>query len=249
MKLVSVIMPYYKKRKYVKSSIYSVLKQTYKYFELIVVYDDPGSQDIIFLKRLAKKDKRIKLIINKKNYGAGISRNIGIKKARGYFIAFIDSDDLWHKSKLIKQVNFMSKLNCLVSHTDYKIVKKNNSIEYRKAENLRYDDIIYSCDIGLSTVMIKKSIINKLILFPNLKTKEDFVFWLKLTKKYKCVFFPLNSCLTKWRQTSGSLSSSFYQKVHDAFKVYNIFCNFNFIKSFLFTIILSFNYLKKSSWK
>ncbi len=182
MKLISIIMPYFQKRNYVKKSIKSVLNQTYKKFELIVVYDDESKQDLKFLKKITYTDPRIRLLINKKNVGAGISRNYGINKSKGEYVAFIDADDIWHKSKLKKQLNFMLENNYNFSHTDYSIVdkyKKNNFI--RKAKVLNYDSLLKSCDIGLSTVMLNKKLIKRnKILFPNLKTKEDFVFWLKI---------------------------------------------------------------------
>ena len=100
MNLVSVIMPYYKKRKYIKKSINSVLRQTYQKFEIIIIYDDEDLKDIDFINNLKKLDKRIFVIYNSKNLGAGISRNIGIRSARGYFVSFLDCDDIWKKNKL-----------------------------------------------------------------------------------------------------------------------------------------------------
>ena len=91
MDLVSVIMPYYKKKKYIELAVNSVIQQTYKNFELIIVHDDENKEDLNFLKNLIKKDKRIKLYINKKNLGAGESRNKGIKLSQGSLIAFLDS--------------------------------------------------------------------------------------------------------------------------------------------------------------
>ena len=86
-----------KKRKYFKKSINSVLTQTYKNFEVIIIYDDQNRDELKFVKETILKDKRVKLIINKKNIGAGYSRNIGIQKAKGEFVCFIDADDMWKK--------------------------------------------------------------------------------------------------------------------------------------------------------
>ena len=103
-------MPYYKKKEYIKIALNSVLKQSYRKFEIIIINDDLN-EDPSFIHELKKKDKRIKIINNTKRLGAGLSRNKGIKFAKGNLLAFLDADDLWHKDKLKKQVNFMFKKN------------------------------------------------------------------------------------------------------------------------------------------
>ena len=104
------------------------MKQTYKYFEIIIIYDDEEKEDLKFIKKLASIDKRIILMINKKSLGAGLSRNKAIKKAKGSYISFIDADDLWKINKLELQIKFMKKNNFLISHTNYKIINKQNKI-------------------------------------------------------------------------------------------------------------------------
>ena len=155
--LVSVIMPYYKKIDYVEKSIDSVLSQSYQDLELIIVYDDENKKDLSYLKKIEKENKKIKIIENPKNLGAGQSRNIGVKYSTGDVISFIDSDDYWFKEKLNKQINFMEKNNLDFVFCDY-IKKKNNKetnvICAKKV--LDYNDLLKSCDIGLSTVLIKK---------------------------------------------------------------------------------------------
>ncbi len=82
MEKVSIIIPYFNKKNYVHLTLNSVLKQTYKNFEILIIYDDPSKKDLNLVKELKKKDKRIKLIINKKNIGPGYSRNKGLDKKR-----------------------------------------------------------------------------------------------------------------------------------------------------------------------
>ena len=245
MDLISVIIPYYKKKEYIISSINSVLNQTYKNLEIIIIYDDSNKEDLNLLKKIKKKDKRIKIYINKKNLGAGRSRNKGIKLSKGIFVAFLDSDDLWKKNKLKKQIFFMKKNGINASHTSYTIINSNNKIiGSRNAKDMSYKQLLKSCDIGLSTVVLKKEIITSKIKFANIKTKEDYVLWLKITLNNNKIF-ALKENLTKWRKLEDSLSSSKLQKIYDGYLVYRKYMNFNLLKSFGFLMLLSFNYFLK----
>ncbi len=244
MKLVSIIIPYYKKKNYIEQTLKSILNQKYKNFEILIVYDDSDKSDLSFLKTLKKNDSRIKLVINKKNIGAGKSRNKAIKLSKGKYLAFIDSDDLWHPDKLKIQVNHMTKNKILISHTSYNIIDKNNSlIGYREARRLDYKDLINSCDIGLSTVMIEKKLL-KNRHFAKLKTKEDYVLWLKLAKD-NFIFYPIKNTLTSWRSLKDSLSSSTVQKLIDGYFVYRTFLKQSVIRSLFSLLTLSINFLRK----
>ena len=128
MDLVTVIIPYYKKKKYIKKTIKSVIGQSYKNIEIIIIYDNASNADLNYIKKLKILDSRIKLIVNKKNIGAGKSRNIGIKNSKGDIITFIDSDDTWNSKKLKKQLNFLNKNHYNFVFCGYKKIfkKKNN---------------------------------------------------------------------------------------------------------------------------
>ena len=129
MKLVTIIMPFYKKRSYIYRSIKSAINQTYRKIEIIIVYDDINISDLNYVKKISKLDRRIKLIINTSNKGAGYSRNIAITKSKGYFIAFLDCDDLWKKDKLETQLKFMNKHKIKISHTSFSIINSLNSLD------------------------------------------------------------------------------------------------------------------------
>jgi len=246
MNLVSVIIPYYKKKEYITSSINSVLKQSHKNLELIIIYDDANHEDLIILKNLKKKDKRIKIFINKKNMGAGLSRNKGIKLSKGKFIAFLDSDDLWLPNKLKKQIFFMKQRKIKISHTSYYIINyKNKIIGQRKAKDLSHKQLLKSCDIGLSTIILDKRLIKNNTKFASIKTKEDYVLWLKITLNEKKIYALLNN-LTKWRKLDNSLSSSKFQKIKDGYLVYRKYMKFGQIKSFFYLGLLSINFLLKT---
>ncbi len=243
--LVSIIIPYFKKKKFINQTVRSIESQTHKRFEVILIYDDPDLSDILYLKKIFKNIKKKKFIINKRNYGAGISRNIGVDKSKGKFIAFLDADDIWHKNKLKEQIKFMKNQNIDFSFSSYSIINnKNQTIKKVIADkNMTYNKLIKSCDIGLSTVIMKSNLFKK-HRFPSIKTKEDYALWLKLSKN-NITLNGLNKNLSSWRKLNESLSSSTFQKLKDAFTVYNKFLKFNFFKSLIFTIILSYNFIKK----
>ena len=106
MKTVSVIMPYYKKKNYFKEAYCSVLSQNIKSLEIIIIYDDNDHSEIKFLRKIVNNRKNTKIIINQRQLGAGLSRNIGIKMATGKYIGFLDCDDIWKRNKLNYQINF-----------------------------------------------------------------------------------------------------------------------------------------------
>jgi len=241
---VAVIMPYYKKRRFVYSSIKSFLNQKYKKKFLIIIYDDQDKRDLAYLQKITQKFKNIMILDNEKNLGAGESRNKALKLVRSEYIAFLDSDDLWHPNKLKEQIDFMKKNNINFSHTSYKIIdQRGKTIGYREAKSkLSYKSILKSCDIGLSTVVVKKNFL-KNNRFAILKTKEDFVLWLQLLKKDD--IYGLDRVLTSWRKLSNSLSSSSFQKLLDAFRVYFIYEKLSLIKSIYMILVLSFFYLIK----
>jgi teichuronic acid biosynthesis glycosyltransferase TuaG len=248
MPFVSILLPYYKNEPYVFQTIKSVLRQTYQNFELIIIFDEyfKGHHPVYQkLKDLRKKDKRIKILLNKKNLGVSKSRNKGLLSSKGKYIAFIDSDDLWNKKKLKLQIDFMIKNKLKFCHTNYYVIDKyNHKIgKFFAPKELKYSQLIKSCDIGLSTVIIDRTIV-KYCKFPNIKTKEDFVVWLRLAKK-KIQIISLNRYLTYWRSTDNSLSSPIIQRLSDAFKVYRYFQEFNLFKTFYFTILLALKSVMK----
>ena len=249
MDLISIIIPYFKKKKYIKSTLVSILNQSYKKFEILIIYDDPSNEDLEYLKNLIKIDTRIKLIENHKNIGAGLSRNKGLKFSRGNYICFIDADDIWKKNKLKKQIQFMQKNKYNFSFTSYSIINEKNEILGKR--NVFFDanyKILYNSNIvGLSTVMINKTI-KPLISFPNLRTQEDFALWLKLCKK-GVELKHLKNNLSFWRKTKKSLSSNILNKIMDAFKLYYMYEKKNFIFSVYSVLVLSYNKLLNKRFK
>ena len=237
--LVSVIMPYYNKRNYFFKSISSVLNQTYVNLEILIVYDDQNRDDLKYIQDCIKKDSRAKIILNDKNRGVAFSRNKAISVARGEYIAFLDCDDYWEVNKIEMQMNFMLTNSYDFSYTTYQVVNSKDKIvkKIRARKKLEYNELLKSCDIGLSSVILKRKLLNN-IKFPELKTKEEFVLWLSLAKS-SVELIGFDKPLMFWRQTPNSLSSSVLQKLKDAFKVYHLYERKNFFYSIFYVIRLS----------
>ena len=243
--LVSIIITYFKKKEYILNTLNSLLDQTYNNYEVILVYDQKEKSDLKYLKDICRKFKKKRIIINKKNIGVSKSRNKAIKYARGSYIAFLDSDDLWKTNKLSYQINYMRKNSLLFTFTSYNVINDNNEIlSIRKtSQDPNYNDLLKSNYIGLSTVIVSSNIKSSL-KFPDLKTQEDFALWLKLLKKgYKLNH--IKKLLSSWRLTKGSLSSNIYQKIRDAFKLFHSLENKNIVISIYYVILLSINKILK----
>ena len=132
-----------------------------------------------------------------------------------------------------------------ISHTSDHIINSDNKIiGNRLAKDMNHKLLLSSCNIGLSTVIMKKEIITNKIKFANINTKEDYVLWLKITLDNKKIF-ALKNNLTKWRKLNDSLSASKIQKLHDGYLVYRKYMNFSLAKSFICLLLLSFNYVLK----
>ena len=244
---VSIVISYYKKSLFFEKTINSILKQTYKNYEIILIYDDNDKTEISWVKKILQKVSKFKIIINKKNIGAGLSRNKGINCAKGKFIAFCDADDLWHKDKLRTQIDYMQKQKVNFCHSSYKVINYYGKIigNFRVVDRLSYESLLKSCDIATSSVVVNRNVLRGKNKFSNFKTKEDYYLWLKIVKKEN-ELHGININLVFWRSMTNSLSDSFFQKLIDGFKIYKISEKYNTIISIFFVIRLAlFALLKK----
>ena len=251
---VNVIIPFKSNLIYLFQALNSVFDQSYKHFKIILIYDDTDRNDLVKIKEFVKEkkfQKKVKIIVNKKNMGAGISRNIGIKHSNYKYIAFLDSDDRWLKNKLKIQIKQMSIKNLKFSHTSYFITDTKGQVKSkRKAKKiLKYKNLVRSCDIGLSTVMVENKFLKRNnLFFPNISTKEDYILWLGIIKNIKTLA-GLNQYLTFYRNTPGSLSSNILRNIKNGYLVYYKYMKFSFFKSIFCLLNLSFNFLKKKLYE
>lgn len=205
--LVSIIMPSYNTAVYIEKSIQSVLDQSYKDWELIIV-DDCSSDNTDEVVRQFLKDERIKYLRNEINCGAAICRNKALREAKGKWIAFLDSDDLWMPEKLEKQINFMEVYDYHFSYTNYSeidIYGKKNGITVTGPPKITKIGMFNYCWPGCLTVMYDAEVVG-LIQIADIKKNNDYAMWLKVCRKAKC--FLLDEELAMYRRGRvGSVSS------------------------------------------
>lgn len=204
--LVSIIMPSYNTAKYILDSIKSVLAQTYDNWELIIVDDCSTDNTDEVLSGIS--DKRIRYYKNEKNSGAAISRNKALREAKGRWIAFLDSDDLWMPEKLEKQIGFMEKNGYTFSYTNYEeIDTMGNKTEVRITgpKRITKTGMFNYCWPGCLTVMYDATQIG-LIQINDIKKNNDYAMWLKVCKKADC--YLIDECLAQYRRGRvGSVST------------------------------------------
>ncbi len=243
--LISIVITYYKKKKFIAKTLNSIKAQIYKNYEIIFVYDNSDLSEIDFVKQKLSIFKKKKLLINSRNLGVARSRNKAMQHCKGDYLAFIDSDDLWKKNKLSYQIKIMEKYSSLFSFTSFDVIdERDKLLKKRIVDNDgNFPDLLKSNFIGLSTVMIHKKLYRK-IMFPKLQTQEDFALWLKISREGHKLSH-IKKSLSSWRKVKGSLSSSIFRKLIDAFLLYYIYQNKNFMYSIYSVLVLSFYKLKK----
>lgn len=202
--LVSIIMPSYNSEKYIKNSIESVLKQTYPFWELIIVDDCSIDKTVELIKSF--DDKRIRLFINNRNRGAAISRNKALREAKGKWIAFLDSDDIWQLTKLEEQLQFMVDNKYDFTYTDYRVCADDKLDKYIRTapKKVDYRKIKKYCYFSTITVIYNFQVVG-LIQIKDLKKNNDYAMWLSALKKVTAFRYPkpLSIC----NKHSNSISS------------------------------------------
>lgn len=210
--LVSIITPNWNCGKFVSETIRSVLVQTYQNWEMIIVDDSSTDGSCEVMKPLMEADSRIRLLKNPKNSGAAVSRNYALREAKGRWIAFLDSDDLWAPEKLEKQLEFMCKNGYDFSYTDYvEIDDEGNETGMYISGPKRVSKfgMFAFCWLGCLTVMYNRDKVG-LIQIEDIKKNNDYAMWLKVCRKANC--YMLREPLAKYRRgRTGSISTHGYK--------------------------------------
>ena len=246
--LVSIVMPSYNSEKYIKDSIESVLNQTYPFWELLIVDDCSTDKTVDIIKSF--KDERIKLFQNEVNSGAALSRNWALREAKGRWIAFLDSDDLWLPTKLEEQLQFMIDNNYHFTFTDYRICAdgKWENFIHTAPNKIDFNKVKKYCYFSTITVVYDAEKVG-LIQIGDIKKNNDYAMWLKILENVDAYRYP--KCLSNYIKHENSISSGHKTKlIKWHYKLFREECHYGTFKSIMFTFRnLWFGFWKKIVYK
>tara|TARA_Y100000768_G_C23882843_1_gene636114 strand:+ start:323 stop:1087 length:765 start_codon:yes stop_codon:yes gene_type:complete len=249
--LVDIILPNYNKKEYLNETIDSVINQSFKEWNLIIIDNNSsdGSQKIL---KDYSKYKNIQAILLSKNMGLSFSRNLGLRHAKNDFVAFLDSDDLWDKNKLRSQIKFMKQNSCLFSYTNYtpfylvnnkKIFKK--TIIPRSSYDL--NSFVKDTSIATSSMIIKRKSIN-LKKFKRNSHNEDYDFKCKVLLE-NITANKLEENLTFYRITQDSRSSYKFKSLLSIYSTNRDLLKMSFLKNIISIFFVALNSIKKYGYK
>ena len=244
--LVSIITPVYNAERFLSETIKSAKEQTYKNWELLLVDDCSKDNSAKIIKEFNRTDDRIKYIKLEKNSGASISRNTGIKNAKGRFIAFVDSDDLWEPEKLEIQISYMLEKNLGFTFTSYRYMKENGVKTNKVAKapfKINYNGLLKNTIIGCSTVVIDREIIGEFEM-PLVKRGQDTATWLQILRNEKYAY-GIQKDLVNYRLVGDSLSSNKIKALKRTWNTYRNVEKLNIFKSSYVFCFYVYNAIKK----
>lgn len=243
--LVSIITPSYNSEKFIARTIDSVMAQSYRHWEMLIIDDGSvdSSKDIITA--YIRKNDKIKLLECKQNLGAARARNLGIKNARGRYIAFLDSDDLWLPGKLEKQIAFMQANNLLFTYSSYRLIdEEDNDLGiFVTKKYINYEDTLRTCSIGCLTAIYDSERLGK-IYMPNISKKEDYGLWLTILKRIKSTA-GLEQPLSVYRIRKYSLSSNKLSAAIQQWAIYRQLEGLSLARSCYYFMHYAYHGLKK----
>lgn len=183
--LVSIITPTYNSNKFLKETLDSIIAQTYKNWELIITDDGSTDNTLLILEEYSKKESRINFYKSASNLGSGLARNNSIKIAKGRYITFIDSDDIWLPNKLLNHIKFMQKNNLVFSHASYGYINENGdrikNIFKVSGSKIGYKDLLKRTEISCLTAIYDQFEIGKFYMSSD-RRRQDYFLWLSILK-------------------------------------------------------------------
>ncbi|EFE7730845.1 glycosyltransferase family 2 protein, partial [Escherichia coli] len=239
------IMPSFNSEKTIQAAIESVRAQTYSSWELIISDDNSSDSTVEIVEKNVLYEPRIILIQHSENRGAGFSRNDAISKARGKYIAFLDSDDIWHEKKLEIQIRFMSERKLALSYTQYQKI----NMEGVKGKIIippgvtSYSELLKSNVIGCLTAVYDQEILGKMYM-PLIRKRQDMALWLDILKKIEFAYC-VPEVLAFYREGHNSLSSNKIKILSSQWDFYRGHLKFGIFRSAYYFSFYVFKALKK----
>lgn len=239
---VSIITPAYKCKSTIRETYESIKQQTFSNWEWIIIEDNSPDDSFEFIQNMVKGDSRVVVLRTEKNSGAAVARNVGINYAKGRFIAFLDSDDLWLKDKLKLQLKFMKDSNYALTYTNYYVMdNKGKYKELRlKKDKATYKSLLRRNVLGCLTVMYDTQQTGKILMPLDCEKREDYGAWLDATRN-GTVAYRLDAFLAVYRVGSISVSSNKFKMVKYQYRVFRNHEKFGVFKSVWFLLVMSFN--------
>lgn len=219
--LVSIVMPVYNSEKYIEEAMNSVIDQTYENWELIIIDDGSNDNTIRKIERILIKDNRIRFYKNDKNMGVSATRNRGISLSRGDWIAFLDSDDIWDKTKLEKQINYAERISAEFIFTGSSFINEDGEHYkglFKVPSTVTYEKLRMQNVIPCSSVLIKKKYFNK-IKMENDDMHEDYATWLRILRM-GINAYGINEPLLIYRISKNSKSGNKFKTIKMTYKVF-----------------------------
>lgn len=208
-KLVSVIIPTFNSEKYIRKTLDSVFCQTYENIEVVIVDDCSQDFTVGIVKEYMEKHDNIILFCQNKNVGAGKCRNKALQLANGQYIAFIDSDDIWSKHKIEKQITLMNKTGCPFTYTAIKMIDENDKVIKNKCsikKECDYKYLLHNTIIATSSVVIDRDKLGD-IRMSERRSGQDYSTWLSILRG-GIVARGIDEAMVKYRVRKDSLSSN-----------------------------------------
>ncbi len=248
--LVSIVLPLYNAEQYIVQTLSSIINQTYKNWELIIIDDCSNDHSISVIEEIVNKDSRIHLYHNERNLGVTRTRNKGFTLCNGEYVALIDSDDLWEEHKLELQVEAANKNNADIIYCSYSIIDTNNkkiSNDFIVPKTISYKRALIQSVMSCSTTMLKKEIVEK-YQFSTDYYHEDLVYWLQILKEgYKAI--GVQDVLASYRIVNNSRSSNKWIVIKNRYRVYRDFCKYSIVYSYYLIFQYGILALKKYKTK
>ena len=248
--LISIIIPTFNSANYLKHTINSVINQSYKNWELLIIDDCSTDRTFELLELFKKKNKKIRIFKQSKNKGPAFCRNFGINNSYGKYLAFLDSDDLWKKKKLSNQLKQIQEYNLDFSYTYYETIDEKNKILNKiKVDNFKtFRKFIHDTSIATSSMLIKRSSLGNLRFKKAGYGFDDYIFKAELIKK-KLKSKVLNKFNTIYRIRSNSISRNRFQNFIWIWRINKNYFKLNIIENFLSVLNIGFRSIIKYKFK